>query len=171
MIKLGLEGWRIGRLAQSSSPPALHAKRPIEEMNKISVVVPLKLTLEDLLAAAEQLPPAALEDFIQRLLALQTQRKMLAENLPQISAQEARQAADRAIWGDEAEAALSSDEPMLMPTPTPRWRIPYRQPNGTLLAIVEVEAHTGAVLLTEEKRGTILAQVEQLAATANVSKD
>jgi hypothetical protein len=140
-------------------------------MTKTSVEVSIKLTLDDLLAAAEQLPPAALEDFIQRLKDLQTQQKRLVENLPHLSAQEARQVAQQAIWGDQAEAVLSSDDPMFISSPTPRWRIPYRQANGTLLAIVEVEAHTGAVLLTEEKRNTLLNQVEQLVAGVNISKE
>lgn len=42
--------------------------------------------------------------------------------------------------------------------PEPRWRVPYRLFDGTLLAEVEVDARTQAVLLTEEERTDLLSR-------------
>jgi hypothetical protein len=72
---------------------------------------------------------------------------------------EARRAADRAVFGDLVGCALSSGEPIWAATPKPQWRVPYRFFDGTLLAIVEVDAQTGAVSLTDEARSNLLAQV------------
>ena len=56
-----------------------------------------------------------------------------------------------------------------MPTPKPHWRIPYRFFDGTLVAIVNVDAHTAVVSLTEEERTALLEKTERLAAAADVS--
>jgi PHD/YefM family antitoxin component YafN of YafNO toxin-antitoxin module len=77
-----------------------------------------------------------------------------------ISAQEARRAADRAVFGELVGCALSSGDPIWSPTPEPRWRIPYHLFDGTLLAVVEVDACAQTVLLTEEERTALLEQVQ-----------
>ncbi len=87
----------------------------------------------------------------------------------QISALEARRLADRAVFGDLVGCALSSDEPIWVPTPKPHWRIPYRFFDGTLVAIVNVDAHTALVSLTEEERSALLEKTKRLAAGADVS--
>lgn len=84
-----------------------------------------------------------------------------------LSAAAARRAADRAVFRDLVGCALSSGEPVWAAAPTPQWRVPYRFLDGTLLTIITVDAHTGAVSLTEETRTSLLEQVEQLAASAN----
>lgn len=85
------------------------------------------------------------------------------------SALEARRVADRAVFGDLVGCALSSGDPTLVPIPEPRWRIPYRSFDGTLLATVEVDARTLAVSLTEGDRTALLRQVERLVNADNVS--
>jgi PHD/YefM family antitoxin component YafN of YafNO toxin-antitoxin module len=87
----------------------------------------------------------------------------------QMLAAEARRAADRVIFGDLVGCALRSDEPIWTPEPKPHWQIPYRFLDGTLLKIVEVDAQTGQVSLTDEERATLLEQVERLATAADVS--
>jgi PHD/YefM family antitoxin component YafN of YafNO toxin-antitoxin module len=84
------------------------------------------------------------------------------------SAREARRVADRTVFGDLVGCALSSGEPVWVPDPEPHWRVPYRSFNGTLLAEVEVDAHTQAVSLTDEERAALLEQVERLAAANDV---
>ncbi len=86
-----------------------------------------------------------------------------------ISALEARRAADRAVFGDLVGCALSSGEPAWVPAPKPHWRVPYRSFDGTLLVVVEVDARTRAVSLTDEERAALLKQVERLATTSDVS--
>lgn len=86
-----------------------------------------------------------------------------------ISALEARRAADRAVFGDLVGCALSSGDPVWEPSPEPHWRVPYRSFDGTLLAVVEVDAHTQAVSLTDEERATLLQRVESLATTGDAS--
>jgi PHD/YefM family antitoxin component YafN of YafNO toxin-antitoxin module len=93
----------------------------------------------------------------------------LLEQHQKVSAHEARRAADRAVFGDLVGCALSSGDPVWTPTPEPRWRIPYRLFDGTLLAVVEVDARTQAVLLTEERRTALLEQVERSVMTKDVS--
>lgn len=85
----------------------------------------------------------------------------LLEQHQKISALEARRAADRVVFGDLVGCALSSGDAMWISEPEPRWRVPYRLFDGTLLAEVEVNAHTRAVLLTEEERADLLKQVER----------
>jgi hypothetical protein len=85
----------------------------------------------------------------------------------QISAQEARRAADRALFGDLVGCALGSGEPLFVPKPEPLWRVPYRSFDGTLLAVVEVDAHTAIVLLTDKERTDLLNKVERLATITN----
>ncbi len=80
-----------------------------------------------------------------------------------ISAIQAQQAADQAVFGDLVGCALSSDAPVWVPEPKPLWRVPYRSFDGTLLAIVEVDAVTTAVSLTEGERANLLERVEQKA--------
>jgi hypothetical protein len=74
--------------------------------------------------------------------------------------QEARRAADRAVFGELGGCALSSGDPIWSPTSEPHWRTPYRLFDGTLLAVVKVDAHAQTVLLTEEERTALLKQVE-----------
>jgi hypothetical protein len=78
-----------------------------------------------------------------------------------VSALEARRAADRVVFGDLVGCALSSGDAKWIPEPEPRWRVPYRLFDGTLLAEVEVDARTQAVLLTEDERTDLLEQVER----------
>jgi len=90
------------------------------------------------------------------------QYQALLEQQAHLSALEARRAADRAVFGDLVGCALSSGEPIWALTPQPHWRIPYRAFDGTLLAIVNVDAQTATVSLTEEERARLLAQVERI---------
>jgi PHD/YefM family antitoxin component YafN of YafNO toxin-antitoxin module len=85
----------------------------------------------------------------------------LLEGQERLSAAQAQQAADRVVFGDLVGCALASDIPIWVPEPTPLWRVPYRLFDGTLLAIVEVDAYSAAVSLTEQERAKLLAQVEQ----------
>lgn len=79
----------------------------------------------------------------------------------ELTASEARRAADRAVFHDLVGCALSSGDPVWKPAPEPRWCVPYRSFDGQLLITIEVNAQTGQVLLTDEERATLLAQVEQ----------
>lgn len=81
----------------------------------------------------------------------------------QLSAAEARRKADKALFADLVGCALSGGDPQLASGPSPHWRVPYRFLDGTLVAIIEVDAHTGNVSLTDSQRNQILSQVEELA--------
>ncbi|NKQ36083.1 MAG: hypothetical protein HF973_10770 [Chloroflexi bacterium] len=86
----------------------------------------------------------------------------LLQSQGQLTATAARRAADKALFRDLVGCALSSDEPVFVPSPSPRWRVPYHfLPDGTLAVIIEVDARTGAVTLTDEERNHILDQVER----------
>jgi hypothetical protein len=85
----------------------------------------------------------------------------------QISAQGARKAADRVVFGDLVGCALNSGAPLFVSKPKPLWRVPYRSFDGTLLAIVEVDAHTATVLLTAQERTDLLDKVERLVTVSN----
>ncbi|MDY6874665.1 MAG: type II toxin-antitoxin system Phd/YefM family antitoxin [Chloroflexota bacterium] len=93
----------------------------------------------------------------------------LLEEHQGVSALKARRAADRAVFGDLVGCALSSGDPEWAPAPEPRWRVPYRSFDGTLLAVVEVDARTRAVSLTDEERTALLEQVERLVTANDVS--
>ena len=56
-----------------------------------------------------------------------------------------------------------------VPAPEPHWCVPYRSFDGTLLAVVEVNARTQAVSLTVEERATLLEQIERLATTGHAT--
>ena len=88
--------------------------------------------------------------------ALQSKQELL-------TASEARRAANKAVFQDLVGCALSSGEPVWAPQPQPHWRIPYRFPNGPVLKIVSVDAHTGEVALTESERDMLLQEVGKLA--------
>jgi len=77
-----------------------------------------------------------------------------------VSASAARRAANRAVFGDLAGLSLSSGQPKFLASPKPRWRIPYTTFDGTLMIEVEVDATTGAVLLSESERESLLNRVE-----------
>jgi len=85
-----------------------------------------------------------------------------------LSAAEARRAADRAVFGDLVGCALSSSDPLWLSTPEPRWRVPYRSFDGTVLISVDVDARTGAIALTDEERTALMDKIEGLA-TAGVT--
>ncbi len=89
-----------------------------------------------------------------------------------ISASQARRAANRRVFGDLVGCALSCDEPVWVPNPEPRWRIPYRLFDGTLVQVVEVDGYTGQVSLTDERRVELLGKVAAWAEQyGNVSTD
>ncbi|MCP4362164.1 MAG: type II toxin-antitoxin system Phd/YefM family antitoxin [Chloroflexi bacterium] len=89
--------------------------------------------------------------------------QIVLQSQEQLSAAAARRAADKAIFQDLVGCALSSGEPMFAAAPHPHWRVPYRfLGDNALVAIIEVNAQTGAVVLTNAERDQILAQVEQL---------
>jgi prevent-host-death family protein len=87
----------------------------------------------------------------------------------EISASGARRVADHAVFRDLVGCALSSGEPTWVPAPEPHWCVPYRSFDGTLLAVVEVNARTQAVSLTFEERATLLEQIERLATTGHAT--
>lgn len=93
-------------------------------------------------------------------------RALLAEQ-EYLSATQAQQAADRVVFGDLVGCALNSDVPIWVPKPKPLWRVPYRLFDGSLLTIVEVDAYTASVSLTEQERARLLAQVEQQASATD----
>lgn len=97
------------------------------------------------------------------LMSLSEYETILAARQP-VSAVQARRAADKVVLQELVGCALSSGEPLFAPTPPPHWRVPYRYVDGTLLAIVPVDARSGLVSFTGEERDALLAQVEQLAA-------
>lgn len=97
------------------------------------------------------------------LMSLREYETILAARQP-VSAVQARRAADKVVLQDLVGCALSSGEPLFAPTPQPHWRVPYRYVDGTLLAIVPVDALSGLVSFAGEERDALLAQVEQLAA-------
>ena len=88
---------------------------------------------------------------------------------PWLSAGEARRTADRAVFGDLVGCALSSGDPLWLPTPEPHWSIPYRSFAGTLLIAVDVDARTGAVALADEERTALMDKIERLATAGNVT--
>lgn len=128
-----------------------------------------KLTIEELVAAVEKLSTEELTEFVRRIAAIQTQQGVTLPEKEQLSAFEARHVADQAVFGDLVDCALRSETPLLVSQPTPHWRVPYRFSDGKLLAIVAVDAYTGRVFLTNEKRTTLLEQAEHLTAKDNIS--
>ena len=93
----------------------------------------------------------------------------IAQRQRPFSAGEARRAADKVVFDNLVGLALSSGEPIWVEQPTPRWRIPYRFWDGTLLKVVEVDAYTTAVFLSPVEREALLDQVAQLAATTDAT--
>jgi len=89
----------------------------------------------------------------------------LLKECQRISALEARRMADRVVFGDLVGCALSSGDPVWVSDPEPHWRVPYRSFDGTVLAVVDADAHTQTVSLTDEERVALLEQVERLATT------
>src|SRR5687767_684022 len=87
----------------------------------------------------------------------------LLEEKRQLTAEQARRAADRVVFGDLVGCALSSGEPVWSPEPKAHWRVPYRFFDGTLVAVIEVDAETAAVSLTKKERAALLKRVESLA--------
>ncbi len=127
-----------------------------------AIEISIKLTVDDLLAAVAQLSDEALSDFARRVMALQEQRQqeLRASEKTQISAAEAIRAADQ-LLGDLERHGLSHEKPTLVPMSKPHWWIPYRFSDGTILAIIRVDALTGAVLLSSEEQANLWQQVEQ----------
>lgn len=95
-------------------------------------------------------------------------RALMAERQA-VTAEEARGAADRAVFGDLVGCAVASGIPEWVSTPEPHWRVPYRTFGGRLLKTVDVDARTATVSLTVEERGELLERVERLVANANGS--
>jgi hypothetical protein len=89
--------------------------------------------------------------------------QILLEEKRQLTAEQARQAADRVVFGDLVGCALSSGEPVWAPEPRAHWRVPYRFFDGTLLTVIEVDAETAVVSLTKKERAALLKKVESLA--------
>jgi hypothetical protein len=87
------------------------------------------------------------------------------EEKQQMTAEQARRAADRVVFDDLVGCALSSGEPVWVPEPKPHWRVPYRLFDGTLLTLIEVDAETAAVSLTKKERTALLKKVESLTNT------
>jgi len=77
-----------------------------------------------------------------------------------LSAGEARRAADRTVFGDLVGCALSSGDPLWVSTPEPHWSIPHRSFDGAVLIVVDVDARTGAVALTDEERAALMDKIE-----------
>jgi hypothetical protein len=98
-------------------------------------------------------------------LAEYEQYQALRQQQGQISADEARRLANRAVFADLVGCALSSGQPIWRVEPTPHWQIPYRSFKGTLLHNIKVDAVTGKVSLTPEERANLLAKVERLVTT------
>lgn len=80
-----------------------------------------------------------------------------------ISAHTAQKLADKALLGDLVGCALSSQEPLFTPSPTPYWYIPYHYLGEELMTMIRVDANTGVVSLTNEERQAILENVEERA--------
>lgn len=89
------------------------------------------------------------------------------QNEQPLSARAAQRLADRKVFGDLVGCALSSSEPTWALMPLPRWRVPYRLFDGTLLRVVEVDAYTKEVHLTPEEREELLQQLERLVTSGN----
>ena len=86
----------------------------------------------------------------------------LLQSWEQLTAVAARRSADKALFQDLVGCALNSGEPVFVPSPFPRWRVPYHfLPDGALATIIEVDARTGAVALTDAERSHILDQMEK----------
>lgn len=92
-----------------------------------------------------------------------TRFQTIADAKTQLSAIAARRAADKALLRDFVGTALTSNAPLFVDAPSACWRVPYRFLDGTLVAIIEVDAYTGKVDLTVSDRDEILTQVEKLA--------
>lgn len=125
----------------------------------------IKLSVDDLIVAIEQLPDEVLNEVVERVTTLQQQRQSAPVATPQaptISAADAYHAADQALFGMIKDHGVRHESPMLIPKPKPCWLIPYRLADGTLLAIVPVDAHTGQVLLSREELARVQAQVSSL---------
>lgn len=103
----------------------------------------------------------SIEEYERYRASLRTPREM--------SASEARRAADRAVFRDLVGCALSSGDPEWAASPEPHWRVPYRSFGGKLLAAVDVNAITHAVSLTDEQRQSLLDQIEQLVTSGDAS--
>jgi len=80
-----------------------------------------------------------------------------------------RQAALAGAYDDLVGCALSSGDPLWLPTPEPHWRIPYRSFDGTVLIVVDVDARTGAIALTNEERAALMDRIERLITAGNVT--
>jgi PHD/YefM family antitoxin component YafN of YafNO toxin-antitoxin module len=91
------------------------------------------------------------------------QYQILLAEKQHLTAEQARRAADRVVFGDLVGCALSSGEPVWSPEPKAHWRVPYRFFDGTLLAMIEVDAVTAVVSLTKKERTALLKKVESLA--------
>ena len=133
---------------------------PMTESNPDQPLLPSGLTL-----LADLSQPVVLERDGQPLAVLMSfeayqQYQAILQQRGQISAREARRAADRVVFGDLVGCALSSGEPLWAPSPQPHWRVPYRTFDGVVLTIVNVDAHTAAVSLTETERTHLLEQLE-----------
>lgn len=86
-----------------------------------------------------------------------------------ISAREAMRAANSIVFGDLVGCPLSCGDPIWVPKPEPRWRIPYRLFNGTLMRFVEVDAFSRQVFLSTQERDALLNNVKQQVASSHVS--
>ena len=78
-------------------------------------------------------------------------------------------AANRIVFGDLVGCPLSCGEPIFGPKPEPRWRIPYRLLDGTLMRLVEVDAFSSEVFLSTQERDALLNKVKQHVTSADVS--
>lgn len=97
------------------------------------------------------------------------QYQQLVEAKEPISAREAMRAANRIVFGDLVGCPLSCGDPILAPKPKPRWRIPYRLFDGTLMHLVEVDAFSSEVFLSTQEREALLNKVKQHATSSHVS--
>ncbi len=127
----------------------------------------LNLTLETLPLSFNLQRPIVLEEHGHPLAVVMSYEiyQQLTERHPQISASQARQAADHMVFGDLVGCALSSGEPIFAPMPCPHWRVPYRFFDGTLLTVVTVDAYSATVSLTNEERHQLLDKVEHYVTT------
>jgi len=97
------------------------------------------------------------------------QYQRLTEAKQPISAREAMRAANRIVFGDLVGCPLSCGDPILAPKPEPRWRIPYRLFDGTLMRLVEVDAFSSEVFLSTRERDALLKKVQQHVKSSHVS--
>ena len=86
-----------------------------------------------------------------------------------LSVTEARRKARKAVFGDLVGCPLSCGDPIWVPKPTPLWRVPFRHFDGTLMIIVDVDAISGQVSLTEEARVGLLEDVQKYAKALDAS--